>query len=105
LSSRFTVELTRHAERDVKRLRSWVGDVTRVLLRLEEDPFAGHTLTGSLRGTRSLEFTLQGSGAYRAVYAVLEDERICLILIVGPHENIYARAERRFQALKRAGVL
>lgn len=105
MSNHFIVELTRDAEKDLKRLRSWLDDVTRELLRLEQDPLAGHTLTGSLSGTRALEFNLKGSGAYRAVYTVLDDERVCLILVVGPHENIYAKAERRVKALKRAGAL
>ncbi len=64
---------------------------------------AGHPLTGVLRGTRSLEFNLKGGGAFRAVYTVLNDERVCVVLIVGPHESIYQRAERRYRAwLKRA---
>ncbi len=59
-------------------------------------------LSGFLRGARSLEFNLRGGGAFRAVYIVLEDVSTCVVLIVGPHENIYQRAERRYRAwLKR----
>jgi hypothetical protein len=50
-----------------------------------------------------LEFSLRGGGAYRAVYVVLEEERLCLVFLVGPHENIYDRAERRVAALRRSG--
>lgn len=90
----YTVELVRDAEKDLKRLHPWIALVSRHLLRLENEPMAGHPLSGNLHGTRSLEFNLRGSGAYRAVYVVL---------IVGPHENIYARAKRRYRAwLKRA---
>ena len=97
-SERFTVELTAQAEKDLKRLRPWTEQATGALLQLEEDPYRGHTLSGSLRGTRSLEFSLKGGGVYRAVYLALEDERVCLVFIVGPHENIY-KAERRVAAL------
>lgn len=97
----YSVELTGQAEKDLKRLRPWVADATRALLALETDPFRGHTLTGSLRETRSLEFSLKGSGVYRAIYLVLDDERICLVFIIGPHENIYAKAERRVAAARR----
>lgn len=61
----------------------------------------GHTLTGSLRGTRSLELNFKGSGAYRAVYTMIDEDRVCIIFIVGPHENIYKKAERRWAAVKR----
>lgn len=100
---RFEVELTREAEKDIKRLRPHTERVTRAILELEEDPTLGHVLTGSLKGARSLEFSLPGSGEYRAVYIVRNDAQVCLIFIVGPHENIYERAERRVKALKRRG--
>ena len=74
----------------------------RAIRALEDDPLRGHPLTGSLKGARSLDFSLKG-GAYRAVYSVLDAERTCLVFIVGPHENIYQKAERRAAALKRAG--
>lgn len=104
-SERYDVQLTRQAEKDLKALRPWTAQATRVILQLEEDPNRGHTLTGSLRGTRSLEFSLKGGGAYRVVYVVLDEERVCLVFIVGPHENIYDKAERRYTALKRAGEI
>jgi mRNA-degrading endonuclease RelE of RelBE toxin-antitoxin system len=97
----YRVELTEQAEKDLTRLRPFVAEATRALLALETDPLRGHTLTGSLRGTRSLEFSLKGSGVCRAVYVVLDDEHVCLIFIVGTHENIYAKAERRAAALRR----
>lgn len=101
---RYRVELVRDAEKDLKRLRPWTFQATRALLRLEEDPYAGHPLTGILRGTRALEFNLKGSGAYRAVYTVLANDLVCVVLIVGSHENIYERAERRYHAwLNRVG--
>jgi mRNA-degrading endonuclease RelE of RelBE toxin-antitoxin system len=100
---RFAVELTRDAEKDLKRLRPWTEQATFAILRLEENPSLGHPLTGSLKGARSLEFSLRGSGVYRAIYVLLEDSQTCLVFMVGPHENIYAKAERRVAALKRAG--
>jgi hypothetical protein len=60
-----------------------------------DDPFLGHTLSGNLNRLRSLEFTLKGSGAHRALYVVFEAEQVCLVFIVGPHENIYRKAERQ----------
>ena len=102
-SESFEVELTREAAKDLKRLRPWTDHVARRIRQLELHPYAGHPLTGNLRGARSLEFSLKGSGVYRAVYFVTEHNRICLVFIVGPHENVYDKAERRIEALRRAG--
>jgi hypothetical protein len=52
---------------------------------------------------RSCEFSLKGSGVYRAACVVLDAERVCLVFLVGPHENICDKAERRLVALRRAG--
>jgi mRNA-degrading endonuclease RelE of RelBE toxin-antitoxin system len=104
-TERFSVELTREAERDLKRLRPWTEQALRTILRLEENLNLGHPLTGSLKGARSLEFSLRGSGVFRALYVVLDDNQSCLVFMVGPHENIYDKAERRVAALKRAGRL
>ena len=102
-SSRFGIQLTREAQKDLKGLRPHVERASRVIRGLADDPYRGHTLTGELKGTRSLEFSLPGSGVYRAVYVVIDENQICLVFIVGPHENIYDRARRRLQALQRAG--
>jgi addiction module RelE/StbE family toxin len=104
-SSRFSVRLTVQAERDLKRLRPWTDQVTRLLLVLEEDPYRGHSLSGSLRDTRSLEFSLKGGGEYRAVYVVHHDQQVCVVFLIGPHENIYDKAERRLDALRRSGQI
>ena len=102
-SSRFGIELTREAEKDLDKLRQHAERASRVIAVLADDPFRGHALAGDLKGTRSLEFSLPGSGVYRAVYVIIDDDHVCLIFIVGPHDNIYDRAKRRLQALKRSG--
>jgi mRNA-degrading endonuclease RelE of RelBE toxin-antitoxin system len=102
-TERFEVKLTREAAKDLKRLRPWAEQAAQAISVLEEDPYRGHPLTGSLKGARALEFSLKGSGVYRAVYGINEDLRRCVVFIVGPHENIYDRAERRAAALKRTG--
>jgi mRNA-degrading endonuclease RelE of RelBE toxin-antitoxin system len=104
-SRRCTVELSRDAKKDLKKLRPHLAQVLRAIALLETDSQAGHALTGALHGLRALAFTVKGSGAFRAVYGVLDKNTVCLIVIVGPHENIYDRAERRVAALRDAGVL
>ncbi|MHB1683834.1 MAG: type II toxin-antitoxin system RelE/ParE family toxin [Bacilli bacterium] len=93
----YTVRLTKQADKDLMGLSpdAKMRAVT-ALQRLKTDPQAGHLLTGSLQGARSLEFSLPG-GAYRAAYISDSDSRTCLIFIVGPHENFYQKAERRYR--------
>lgn len=93
-SERHKVELSPRAEKDLKRLRPGTVRAARAILQLEDDPYRAHALAGSVGGTRSLEFSVKGSGA-RAVYVVIDPERTCLVHIIGPHENISAKAERR----------
>lgn len=104
-NKRYAVQLTSAAKKDLKKLRTHKERIGEVLGTLETDPLAGHTLQGTLLGLRSLEFNVRGSGAFRAVYAVIDNEAICLVVIVGPHENIYAAAKRRVGALRAAGEL
>lgn len=102
---RYRVELTDAAKKDFKKHRQHREQIGEAIGQLEENPLAGHTLKGTLYGLRSLEFTVSGSGAFRAVYGVLDSDAVCLVVIVGPHENIYDRAERRVEALHAAGLL
>ncbi len=96
---RYRVRLTSQATKDLIDLRTHLLDVAAEILELRDHPAKGHPLIGSLRGVRSLEFSLPG-GAYRAAYVVNDDERVCRVFAIGPHENFYKLVERRFTALK-----
>ena len=61
LDQPFDVQLTRQAEKDLQDLRAHTHRVSRVLAALSLYSLKGHVLTGSLRGVRSLEFSLPGS--------------------------------------------
>ena len=100
-SERYDVEILPRAEKDLRELKQHAGQAVRELLKLENDPLLGHALKGSLRGARALEFNLKGGGAYRAVYTVVDEDRVCIVFLVGPHENVYKKAKRRYAALKR----
>jgi len=103
-SEQYEVRFTKQAEKDIADLRPWVDRVLKTLNALKQEPLKGHLLRGSLAGVRSLEFSLPG-GAHRAVYVVLEDQRVCLVFLVGAHEGIYEKAERRVEGLRRQGTL
>lgn len=100
-SERYEVDILPNAAKDLDKLRQDRERAVQEIVRLETNPLAGHPLKGSLRGTRSLEFNLKGGGAYRAVYFVVNRERICIVFIVRSHENIYKEAERRYRALRK----
>lgn len=96
---RYEVRLTRRAAKDLKKLRH---DLTRALKQiavLESDPYRGEVLKGELRDARSLHFTLEGGGQYRAIYVILDDGTACVVFLIGARENVYDEARRRFEAL------
>lgn len=101
-TDRHEVEILLRAEKDLTSLKQNRAQATREILKLEENPRLAHAQTGSLRGTRSLEFNLKGGGACRAVYTILDDHRLCVVFLVGPHENIYQEAERRWAAIRKS---
>ncbi len=101
----FAVELTRQAEKDLRKLRGRADErALEALSGLEQDPFAGHRLTGAMSDVRSLEFSSVG-GAYRAAYVVLVPERVCVVFMIGAHEGFYREAERRAAALQKQGKI
>jgi hypothetical protein len=56
----YDLRLTRNAEEDLLVLRNLTAQAAIELLALKQDPLKGHPLQGSLRGTRSLDFSLNG---------------------------------------------
>jgi hypothetical protein len=99
LPEQFRVALTRAALRDLKSYKSDASAVKARLDLLKSVPLAGHALVGSLAGVRSLSFSLRGGGQHRALYVFRELTGRSVIFLIGPHENIYDRGERRFKLL------
>ncbi len=102
---RYRVELTAAAQKDLSKLKQNQAAALSEIAKLEADPLLGHPLKGSLKGVRALEFSLKGSGVYRAAYIVDEHDLVCIIFIVGPHQNIYRDATKRLKALNKSGGL
>lgn len=98
-SQRHRVDLTPRAKKDLKDLKHGIEKVLAELAKLESDPFCGEALKGPLRETRSLHFSLKGGGQYRAIYVVHEDQSVCIVFLVGPRENIYEEAVKRYKSL------
>jgi hypothetical protein len=103
--SGFAVQLSRRAEKDLDKLasRNHLAHraAVKALGKLESDAEAGHLLSGTLHPCRALEFSVQGSGAWRAIYVALEADGVCVVFLIAPHENVYREAEARWAALRR----
>jgi mRNA-degrading endonuclease RelE of RelBE toxin-antitoxin system len=92
---RHRVELTTAAQKDLKSYRHATSSILDALARLEFDPERGHSLAGELAGVRSLEFTVKGSGAFRVAYEIDDQEKVCIVVAIGPRERFYERLRRR----------
>ncbi|PIY26726.1 MAG: hypothetical protein COZ11_01895 [Deltaproteobacteria bacterium CG_4_10_14_3_um_filter_51_14] len=96
----FRVELLAGAQKDLKGLWLIRAEVVVALLDLEKVPDKGHDLRQDLQGILSLDFTIKGSGQFRAAYLMLEEDQICSILAIGPHQNFYDLVKSRLGQIK-----
>lgn len=96
----FQVQLDPSAQKDLKALWANREKIIEEILVLETIPKKGHDLSGNLQGIRSLEFRIKGSGEYRAAYLFLEEDKVCLVFALGPHENFYDLVSKRAKAVK-----
>ena len=87
-------------QKDLKALKRVQGQVFDAILELETNPKKGHELKANLQGVRALEFSIKGSGQYRAAYLLLEEQKTCIVFAVGPHENFYAAAAKKAKLIK-----
>ena len=92
------IHITNKVKKDLRKLGSNQdkNQVIKNLKQLQNDPYMGSSLSGDLHGYYSLHFSLSG-GAARAIYTILEEEKIVLIILVGYRENIYKEAKRRIK--------
>jgi len=92
------VHITNKVKKDLKKLGSSQdkNQVIKNLKQLQNDPYMGSFLSGDLEGYYSLHFSLSG-GEARAIYTILDEEKIVLIILVGYRENIYKEVKRRIK--------
>lgn len=96
----YRVQLTSSAQADLRRLAKPDLEVAlQQISELEKNPFKGETLKGSLRGARSLKFSLSG-GEHRAAYYVVTEDKTCVVFMVKSRERFSEEATRRFKALR-----
>ena len=100
MTETYVVEITRLAAKDLKKLSAVEKQIIDELRKLQTDPKKGHTLSQNLQGVRSLEFSIKGSGEYRAVYLIREEERRITVFLIATHANVYEEAARRMKLIK-----
>jgi mRNA-degrading endonuclease RelE of RelBE toxin-antitoxin system len=96
----FKVILDPVVQKDLKALKRVQKQVVDAILKLETNPKKGHELKANLQGIRSLEFSIKGSGQYRAAYLLLEKQKTCIVFAVGPHENFYVAVAKKAKLIK-----
>lgn len=97
---RWEIVVHRVARKDFKPFRHVLDDLEAKISVLEMRPDAGEELQGSLKGVRSLKFSLKGVGECRVAYYKVSSNRICLLFLIASRENFYAEATRRVEAVK-----
>ncbi len=101
MSKIYNIELTSTAAKELASLKPYVEEVVKIILVLEKEPNVGHSLKGNLHQFRALEFSLPGSGQYRAAYVVIEDKKTCIVFAIGPHEGFYENIKLRAKAIRK----
>lgn len=103
--SDYSVEIIQSVKNDLKKLRHQKEKAIKQIITLENKPIEkSKSLSGTLKGLRSFKFTLN-DGQYRAIFKILEDNKICLMIIIGTRQNIYLEAKRRVEILKKQGLI
>lgn len=96
----YTVSLTRRADEDLDRFPRHEKEIIQQLAELSEEPKAGKKLSGGLSGAWSMALSMSVSGQHRAAYVLNEDDKECLVFLIGTRENFYDEALRRAESLK-----
>jgi len=96
----YQVVLLGPAQKDLKGLWQIREEVVAALLELETRPDKGHDLKQNLQGVLSLEFTIKGSGQFRAAYLMIEEDQTCSVLAIGAHENFYDLVKSRIKQVR-----
>lgn len=63
---------------------------------LEQNPYVGEKLSGSLSFLRSFHFSVDGI-TYRAIYTVDEERKEITFHLAGVRENFYEKVKRLFR--------
>jgi mRNA-degrading endonuclease RelE of RelBE toxin-antitoxin system len=100
--SRWEIVIHQVARKDLKPFRHVLGDLEAKIAILETRPDAGEELTGSLKGVRSLKFSLRGVGECRVAYVKMTPDRICLLFLIASRESFYVEATRRLDTIRRS---
>ncbi|ADQ14059.1 type II toxin-antitoxin system RelE family toxin [Halanaerobium hydrogeniformans] len=99
--SDYSIEIIHLIKNDLKKLKHQKEDAINQIISLENNPVKkSKSLSGILKGLRSFQFTL-ADGQYRAIFKILEDNKVYLLIIIGSRQNIYLEAKRRVKSLKK----
>jgi mRNA-degrading endonuclease RelE of RelBE toxin-antitoxin system len=92
----YRIYITPSARKEAKRLPKHVREAAVQATRvLENDPYAGERLTGSLHMLYSLHFS-NGGSQYRIAYSVDLERSLVMVHLIQARENFYEKLKRLF---------
>ncbi len=92
----FDIKIIKAVGRDVKRLPKEVSREIeeKHFKRIRKNPFQAFELGYTFKGLRSYHFSHKGT-EYRIVYELFEEDRLVVIIMIGPRETFYEKLRRR----------
>ena len=103
--SDYSIEIIKSIKDDLKNLKHQRGKAVKKIIALENNPIEkSKSLSGTFKGLRSFKFSLNDF-QYRAIFKILEDNKVCLLIIVSSRQNIYLEAKRIVKSLKKQGLI
>jgi mRNA-degrading endonuclease RelE of RelBE toxin-antitoxin system len=92
----YRIYITPSARKEAKKLPKHVREAAVQTTRvLENDPYAGERLTGSLHMLYSLHFS-NGGSQYRIAYSVDQERSLVMVHLIHARENFYEKLKRLF---------
>ncbi len=93
----YSLEVERAALKDMKSFPRPLRELTLEQFDLlVKDPFLGQPLAGMLSHLRSHHFSYKGT-QYRMAYMLQPEQKLILVIMVGPRENFYKLLRRRLR--------
>ena len=105
--SNYSIKTIKSAEDDLDKLKHKRDEAVKELLKLEDNPKekSSSLAGGHFQGLYSYSFTLKGAGSYRAIFDLIEENKVCLLIVIGPRENFYRTARKKVKNLKDRGII
>ncbi len=92
----YTIKASSAVKKDLKRLdKKLQEEIEKVHFpSIEQDPFKAYPLSHQFKGLWSYHISYKGS-QYRIVYEIRSEEKVVLVIMIGPRGEFYEALRRR----------